>query len=103
MTAITRALSSALLHFVWQGLGVTILLWVALYLLRRRTAALRYGVCCAALLLLVAMPAVTTWMLYEHPAPVQPSAVSAAASGWPSAPQPAPAPLRFDWLARLQS
>src|SRR5215472_13205528 len=70
MTAITRALSAALLHFVWQGLGVTILLWLALFLLRKRSAALRYVVCCAALALLVALPAITTWVLYEAPVTV---------------------------------
>jgi beta-lactamase regulating signal transducer with metallopeptidase domain len=68
MTAITRALSTALLHFVWQGLVVTILFWLALFLLRKRSAALRYAASCAALALLLVLPAVTTLVLYEHPA-----------------------------------
>jgi beta-lactamase regulating signal transducer with metallopeptidase domain len=103
MTPITRALSAALLHFVWQGLGVTILLWLALFLWRRRSAALRYAASCAALALLVALPAVTTWILYERPAPApqlaSAVAVAAPAGGWsnrPAAPDP-------DWLVRLQS
>jgi TonB family protein len=67
MTAITHALSAALLHFVWQALPVTVLLWLALWLLRKRSAALRYIVCCAALALLAAFPVVTTLMLYKRP------------------------------------
>jgi hypothetical protein len=76
MTPITRAPSAALLHFVWEGLSITILLWLALYLFRKRSAALRYGVSCVALALLVAAPAITAWVLYERPA-----AASAMAAG----------------------
>jgi hypothetical protein len=38
MTAIALALSSALLHFVWQGMLVSFLLWTALLFLRKRSA-----------------------------------------------------------------
>jgi TonB family protein len=101
MTAITRALSAALLHFVWQGLGVTIVLWLALFLLRRRSAALRYAASCAALALLAALPAVTTAILYEHPAPAVPLAVhpSAAADLGPFVRVDA----GFGWMSLLQA
>ena len=67
MTAITHALNAALLHSVWQGLAVMILFWLALWTLRRRSAATRYAVSCAALVILVALPVVTTCLLYEPP------------------------------------
>jgi TonB family protein len=101
MTAITRALSAALLHFVWQGLGVTIVLWLALFLLRRRSAVLRYAASCAALALLVALPVVTTWVLYE-----QPAKVAARPSTAPTAllTTPIPSPVRqSDWLAGIEA
>ncbi|MBB4843287.1 D-alanyl-D-alanine endopeptidase (penicillin-binding protein 7) [Paucibacter oligotrophus] len=56
MTAWAYALGWALLHFLWQGLlvgGVTALL---LHALRRASAASRYALCGAALLLCVALP-----------------------------------------------
>jgi TonB family protein len=64
MTPLAHAFSTALLYFVAQGLFVAGGLWVALRLLVRRSAALRYVVCCAALVLLVALPVITTWMLW---------------------------------------
>ena len=41
MTAITQALSVALLDFVWQGLLAAFLLWTALFILRNRSARAR--------------------------------------------------------------
>ena len=35
MNPVADALSSALLHFVWQGLAVASLLWIALGLMRQ--------------------------------------------------------------------
>ena len=54
-----QTLGWTLLHFVWQGTLVALLLAFALYLLRRHTAQTRYVVACGALLLLLAMPVVT--------------------------------------------
>jgi TonB family protein len=73
MIAITHALSAALLHFVWQGLAITILCWLALFFLRKSSAPLRYAVSCGSLVMLVLLPAVTTWALYERPAAGLPS------------------------------
>ena len=43
MTAITQAISEALLHFVWQGAAVALLVWFTLAILGRRPARLRYA------------------------------------------------------------
>ena len=64
MTAMAQALSTALLHFVWQGVAVALILWIALFLLRRRSAHARYLAACAALAVLAAMPLITAWMAY---------------------------------------
>lgn len=40
MTPLVQALSSALLHFVWQGIAGGLLLWVALFRLRNGSARL---------------------------------------------------------------
>jgi beta-lactamase regulating signal transducer with metallopeptidase domain len=88
---------------VWQGLGVTIVLWLALFLMRRRSAALRYAMSCAALALLVAMPAVTTWILYERPAPPAPIAATPFAAAVRTAPPVAPADPRVHWLGLVET
>jgi beta-lactamase regulating signal transducer with metallopeptidase domain len=99
MTPLVRALSSALLHFVWQGALVAIVCWLALWTLRRRSANARYAVACAALALLVVLPAITTWMLYDHPfATHRGAVVLAPLPDLPALPAPA-----FDWLAGLRA
>jgi beta-lactamase regulating signal transducer with metallopeptidase domain len=67
MTAISRALSGALLHFVWQGTAIALLLWIVLLLLRRREPGTRYTASCAALALMAALPAATILILYDRP------------------------------------
>ena len=67
MTAISQALSAALLHFVWQGTAVALLVWIALLLLRNRAPGTRYAASCAALALMAALPAATIWVSYERP------------------------------------
>jgi len=62
MTAISQALTAALLHFIWQGLLVAFLLWAALTAMRKRSANARYWVSCVALAVLAAMPAITAIM-----------------------------------------
>jgi beta-lactamase regulating signal transducer with metallopeptidase domain len=69
MTAITSALSSALLHFLWQGVAIGFLLSIELFLLRRRTAHVRYLACCTALAFMAILPAVTAWTLYQPTTP----------------------------------
>lgn len=58
-----QRLGWALLHFLWQGLIVAVLLAVALRLLRRSSASVRYVLACAALGLLAALPVLTTWLM----------------------------------------
>jgi TonB family protein len=70
MTVGAQALSAALLHLLWQGTLVAFLLWIALWMLRNRSANARYLVSCAALALMAAMPAITTWMLWRQPAAI---------------------------------
>ena len=53
-----------LLHFVWQGGLVALLLAVALRTLHRHSAQVRYAVACGALLLLVALPIITLSLLW---------------------------------------
>ncbi len=53
----------ALLHFFWQGAAVAALLVVAMLLLRRRSPNLRYAIACSALMLMLAMPAATMWLV----------------------------------------
>lgn len=58
------ALGWALLHFVWQGLVVGALAWLALALLRNASAHWRYAVCAVALLACLSLPlAHMGWML----------------------------------------
>jgi beta-lactamase regulating signal transducer with metallopeptidase domain len=65
MTPLAQALNAALLHFVWQGIVMGFFLWLALFLLRRRSANVRYIVSCGALLMLALAPVVTVVVMYE--------------------------------------
>jgi len=65
MTTIAHAISTALLHFVWQGLVVALLLWIILATLRNGSARLRYLVSCAALAIMIALPVFTAWVAYR--------------------------------------
>ncbi len=70
MNAITQALSAALLHFIWQGAIVGLLLWVALVAMRNRSANARYVASGAALALLAALPVITAAVLYVVALPI---------------------------------
>lgn len=61
------ALGRALLHSLWQGAGVAILLAAALSLLRGRSPQARYAAACAALGLMLLLPALTVWRLGDAP------------------------------------
>jgi TonB family protein len=69
MTALTSAISSALVHFVWQGVIVGFALWTLLFALKNKSANARYIVSCAALVLLALLPLVSTAILYFEEAP----------------------------------
>jgi TonB family protein len=68
MTPLAQAISRALIHFLWQGLMIAVFLWIALFLLRKRSADSRYLAACMALAAMAAMPFVTAWILYAQPA-----------------------------------
>jgi uncharacterized protein (TIGR03435 family) len=76
MNPLARAFSEALLDFVWQGLTVAIVLWIALEGLRRRSPQARYAISCLALAVLAMLPVITTVVLYLDPAPVPAAALS---------------------------
>jgi len=59
----------ALVHFLWQGLVVAAALAVVLWLLRRRSANLRYLVATVGLFVLAVMP-MATFLAVDAPAPV---------------------------------
>jgi TonB family protein len=103
MTPVAQALSAALLHFVWQGLLVAFLLWIALFLLKNRSASARYLASSAALAVLAILPVLTTWALYRSNAPVRDTAGLVAAV-WPAAAAlPRAAGAQLAWLPRLQA
>lgn len=79
MTPVTQALSTALLHFIWQGIAGGIVLAIALVLLRKSSASSRYVASCLVLAALSLSPVVTGWVAYQS-SPV-PSAVPAIAVG----------------------
>ena len=58
-----QALGRALLHSLWQGAGVALLLAAALSLLRGRSPNVRYALACSALALMLLLPAITAWKL----------------------------------------
>jgi uncharacterized protein (TIGR03435 family) len=52
MNAVGRALSAAVIHMIWEGAIIGWVLWVLLWLLRRRSPEIRYLLSCAALVLM---------------------------------------------------
>ena len=63
-----------LLHFFWQGAAVALTLQLLLVLVGRSSAAARYGIACAALMAMVALPAITSARLAGGAVPVSTSA-----------------------------
>jgi len=104
MTVLAEAISRSLIHFVWQGALVGLLLSITLLPLRKRSAKARYALSCLALAVLGILPVATTLYLYNRPVLQQASftpATAAAAVPFPS-PATAAAPEN-SWLVMLQS
>lgn len=77
-----QALGWSLLHFIWQGAALGLLAWLLLALLRGADAKARYGVACAFLLLMVAVPTATFLVLQRQAAAlVEPLRLTAEATG----------------------
>src|SRR5579862_5006979 len=68
------ALGLALIHFVWQGAAIAVLLAIALTLMRRISARRRYAVCCIAMLAMIGTPAATLYFDWPSRAPSAPIA-----------------------------
>lgn len=60
-----QALGWALVHFIWQGAIVAILYAGTAVLLRKRAANVRYSVACAAMLLMLALPVATMFVIVK--------------------------------------
>jgi beta-lactamase regulating signal transducer with metallopeptidase domain len=58
-----HALGRALLHSLWEGAALAMLLAASLWLMRGRSPAARYAVACAALALMLLLPSLTAWGL----------------------------------------
>ena len=58
-----QALGWTLFHFLWQGALVGLGMLAANVALKKRAAETRYAAACVALVLLLAAPAVTFWLL----------------------------------------
>ena len=69
MTPMTDAVTAALLHSLWQGVGLALLVSITLFLLRNRSADARYTASVLALGILGLLPAITAWMLYVPATP----------------------------------
>jgi beta-lactamase regulating signal transducer with metallopeptidase domain len=67
-TPAIQAIAWALVHFLWQGALVGLAALVALSLLKKNSAAVRYAVAAGALLLMVALPVATAVRLARLPA-----------------------------------
>jgi GWxTD domain-containing protein len=93
VTALRLAVASALLHFLWEGAAIALLLAVALQLSRRSSARLRYGLACFAMLAMLASFSATFLIAAFSSADAQPVQATSGAQGAHRAP---PAPLRFD-------
>lgn len=99
---IAHLVTTALVHFVWQGALTAALLWIALTVLAKRSASARYAASCAALAMLAAAPLVTAALANRHPAPARQAAAFAIAVVR-EAVAPAAARPETDWLAQAQS
>jgi beta-lactamase regulating signal transducer with metallopeptidase domain len=84
MRSIEQAVSAALVDFLWQGCGVAVLLWAALFLLRRRAAQARYLAACAALAILAALPFLTAYLVYRPETAVEPVRIMRAWTAGPT-------------------
>ena len=65
MTPLARAISGALVQFVWQGLLVSILVAAAGFLLRKSDPRIRYFLYCVSLFALAVLPIMTAAALYD--------------------------------------
>jgi len=92
--SVAQRIGWALVHFLWQGAAVALLLAGTLSLLRNRSAQGRWIVSCAALALMAVLPVATALMVsVEAPGPSEPApTASPAVTPATADPDPIPAP-----------
>lgn len=74
----------ALVHFVWQGIAIAVVLAIALVAARRAPPTFRYALASGALLVMLVVPVGTVLRLYGSPAPAS-AATPLAENGKPVA------------------
>ena len=88
VTAIAETLGWILVHFTWQGLAIGCVMFLLLSCIRRDRSRVRYGICCAGLLLLAIAPVVSGLYLAPTIEPalthVSPGVASSAELGPPT-------------------
>src|SRR5687768_17169799 len=88
--AVSVRVCLTIVHFLWQGAAVALLVGIAWPLLRRTSAVSRYRVLLAALFVMAACPVVTFALMRDPPtaAPAAVVATAADASPVPAAARP---------------
>jgi len=87
---ITQRLGWALLHFLWQGALVAVLMRWSMWFLRRRSANVRYVLLCAGMLAMLALPLATMALVTPAAASQSPGATAPPDAVAPGAPTPKP-------------
>ncbi len=80
--SVAQRVGWALIHFVWQGAAVALLLALVLQCLRRRSPPIRWALSCAALGLMVVLPVVPACLVSVD--------AGAAGAGWVASPAGGP-------------
>jgi hypothetical protein len=92
-SSVAQRIGWSLVHFLWQGAAVALVLAVALALLRHRSAQARWAVSCGALALMAVLPVATALMVSpEAPRPLEsiPAAGTAGLMSPPGGPAESP-------------
>jgi len=90
--ALVQRLGWALVHFLWQGVAVALLLAGVLACLRRRSAGARYVAATTAMLVLLTLPVATFCLVPAAEPAVETSPKTPAVTQAPRTPTPMPAP-----------
>ena len=91
----THALGWALVHFLWQGSALALLLGVGLSLTRKAGAQTRYTLSLIALAAMLILPLATGMSLYDPPTSASTVTTVSTASDVVEASSPAPSPLQL--------
>jgi len=103
MTSLTEALSTALLHFVWQGIAGGAVFGVVLLLWRKNSADSRYVASCIVLAALALAPVITFGIAYQTAAVPMRTSVDESGTRSVFGVSPLPGPLPEKLLGSLDS